>query len=125
MSLRISVPRHLLRRTAPDSENTDITSPTTNRSTPNPVDGTDIALSRLFLAGNFLTNLCSLIIQSMKWTLGETPISMMARSGSEFPTMPLLIRTAVITAVLVIRADLDVAETHRQQEIEDNHAAFV
>lgn len=49
----------------------------------------------------------------------------MARSGSEFASLPLSIRTAIITADLVIRADLDAAEARRQQEIDSNHAAFV
>lgn len=87
-------------------------------------DGTDIALSRLLLAGNFLTSLRILIIEAMKWTTTETPIAMMARSGNEFPTIPLTIRTAVITAVLTIRADFDAAEVRRLSEIESNHAAF-
>lgn len=87
-------------------------------------DGADIALSRLLLAGNFLSNLRSLIIGAMNWTLTETPISMMAHSGNEFPTIPLTVRTVVITAMLTIRADLDTAEVRRRQEIESNHAAF-
>lgn len=85
---------------------------------PRPVQDSEITLSRLLSTGNFLTSLRSLIIEAMKWTTTETPISMMARSGSEFASLPLSIRTAIITADLVIRADLDAAEARRQQEIQ-------
>lgn len=50
---------------------------------------------------------------------------MLSRSGEEFPCLPIPVRTAIITAALIVRNQENIRTVLTSEQVEENHQAFL
>lgn len=72
----------------------------------------------------FLTNLKGLFINAVKWSRMINPIEMLSRAGAEFPDLSVSLRSAVITAALIVRSE-NIFLTAKMKEMEPTHDEFM
>lgn len=120
MNLRLPPPSHFLRPSMASSQaacSSDNHSFTAEAPAAMP--------SFAFNSSDFLIELRRMIVSAIQWTRHDTPLVMLSRSGEDFPRLPIPVRTAIITAALIVRNQENIGTVLSSEQVEENHQAFL